>query len=338
MVEKKPLILLITAAVVVVALLIIIIVPMSFSYLDYDEYAFKRRRSTGSVDTNNVYSGGRHFVGPDYEFKTFKASAHFVKYSHIPIFTQDNLEVSISVELQYFVIKEDLKSLHDAFDIYYESIIENNAKDALKNSVTKFDTDEFISNRSTIQHDLYNGVRQRLSGRCCIPGCKKNCDSCKQWEKCDDNCKPRETCTKEDKGLFVEVRYLQLHDIDIPAQVNDRKLLSLIRDLEKEKEESVKSETIVRKQTELEVTKIRNNASEVIALANSLSKRTVEEASIEAEQKLQEAHNDGTSNLITQLGLTDKKHKASLNYLQSIKNHEKMKYSIDFNTLIQTSK
>jgi hypothetical protein len=46
----------------------------------------------------------------------------------------------------------------------------------------------------------------------------------------------------------------------------------------------------------------------------------------------------GTSNLITQLGLTDKKHKASLNYLQSIKNHEKMKYSIDFNTLIQTSK
>lgn len=156
-------------------------------------------------------------------------------------------------------------------------------------------------------------MRQRLSGKCCIKDCKKDCVSCKQWEKCDDNCKPRETCTKEDKGLFVEVRYLQLHDIDIPAQVNDRKLLSLIRDLEKEKEESVKSETIVRKQTELEVclgyfkvifvflllfifikvTKIRNNASEVIAYANSLSKRIVEEAGIEAEQKLQEAHNDG---------------------------------------------
>ena len=33
-----------------------------------------------------------------------------------------------------------------------------------------------------------------------------DCDYCKQWEKCDDNCKPRETCNnKEDKGLFVEV-------------------------------------------------------------------------------------------------------------------------------------
>ena len=41
-------------------------------------------------------------------------------------------KVSITVELQYFLIKDDLKSLHDAFDIYYESIIENNAKDALK--------------------------------------------------------------------------------------------------------------------------------------------------------------------------------------------------------------
>jgi hypothetical protein len=46
---------------------------------------------------------------------------------------------------------------------------------------------------------------------------------------------------------------LQLHDIDIPSQVNERRLLTLIRDLEKEKEQSVKEETIVRKQTELEV-------------------------------------------------------------------------------------
>lgn len=70
---------------------------------------------------------------------------------------------------------------------------------------------------------------------------------------CDKNCKPREECTNGDKGLFVEVRYLQLHDIDIPKQVNDRKLLSMIRELEKEKEESVKVEMIVKKQTEFEV-------------------------------------------------------------------------------------
>ena len=67
---------------------------------------------------------------------------------------------------------------------------------------------------------------------------------------CDKGCKSRATCAKEDKGLFVEVRYLQLHDIDIPLQVNERKLLSLIRDLEKEKEQSIKQEMIVKKETE----------------------------------------------------------------------------------------
>lgn len=59
------------------------------------KYAFKRRRSTGSVDTSYVYTGGRHFIGPDYEFKEFLASAHFIRYSHIPIFTKDNLEVCL---------------------------------------------------------------------------------------------------------------------------------------------------------------------------------------------------------------------------------------------------
>ena len=41
-----------------------------------------------------------------------------------------------------------------------------------QNAITKFDTDEFITNRSVIQDDLFFGVRQRLSGKCCLPGCK----------------------------------------------------------------------------------------------------------------------------------------------------------------------
>jgi hypothetical protein len=74
-----------------------------------------------------------------------------------------------------------------------------------------------------------------------------------EWQLCSDGCKPRSSCTKEDKGLFTEIRYLQLHDIEIPTQVNERRLLTLIRELEEEKEKSIKEEMIIRKQTELEV-------------------------------------------------------------------------------------
>lgn len=122
----------------IVALLLVILLPMSFSYLDFYEYGFARRRTTGTVDTSNVYQGGRHFIGPDFEFKEFYAAAQFVYFGHIPIFTTDNLQVSISVELQYFLIKEDLPLLHDTFDLRYQSIVVGNAKDALKVKLNLF--------------------------------------------------------------------------------------------------------------------------------------------------------------------------------------------------------
>ncbi|CAF0847232.1 unnamed protein product [Brachionus calyciflorus] len=315
-------------------ILLIILLPMSFSYLDFYEYGFVRRRTTGKVYTDNVYSGGRHLIGPDFEFKEFYAAAQFVSFYHIPIFTLDNLEVKITAELQYFLIKEDLKLLHDSYDVYYHQIIANNAKDAIKNSITKFDTDEFISNRSVIQNDLFFGVRQRLSGKCCLPNCKTDCKNCKQWEMCDKNCKPRPLCTKEDKGFFVEVRYLELQDIDIPLQVNERKLLSLIRDLEKEKEESVKEEMIVRKNSEYEVAKITNKAKEIVENAKAQYSLLINQAEVNASRIIENIHNDGLQKMFNDLGLTSPKHKSSLNYIRSLKNHEKIKYSIDFNTLI----
>ena len=79
-----------------------------------------------------MYECGRHLIGPDHEFKEFYAAAQFVHYAHINIYTSDNLEVSISVELQYFLIKEDLKLLHDNYDLKYQSVVTGNANDALR--------------------------------------------------------------------------------------------------------------------------------------------------------------------------------------------------------------
>lgn len=52
-------------------LLLIILLPMSFSYVEYYEYGLVQRLSTGSVDTEEVYSSGRYIIGPD---------KHFIKY------------------------------------------------------------------------------------------------------------------------------------------------------------------------------------------------------------------------------------------------------------------
>ena len=50
----------------IAALLLVILLPLSFGYLDFYHYGFLRRRSTGRVKLDNVYAGGRYFVGPDH--------------------------------------------------------------------------------------------------------------------------------------------------------------------------------------------------------------------------------------------------------------------------------
>lgn len=53
---------------------------------------FARQKSTGTVNTDKVYGAGRQFIGPDFEFKTFRADAHFVTLA-VSVFTADKLEV-----------------------------------------------------------------------------------------------------------------------------------------------------------------------------------------------------------------------------------------------------
>lgn len=199
--------------------------------------------------------------------------------------------------------------------------------------MTKFDTDQFISNRSLVRDEIFRSVRNKLSGICCLPDCKENCVNCKSWEKCDPGCKPREQCTEADKGIFVEARYLQISDIEITSQVTQRRLLQLIRELEEEKEESVKEELIIRKQTELEVDQYINQARESIANATAVSKLLVDQAQVEYSRLIENVHNDGLKAMYDGLGMNTDKFKSSLNYIRTLQDHEKIKYSIDFDSL-----
>jgi hypothetical protein len=51
----------------IVVLLLVILLPLSFSYIDFYNYGFLRRHTTGRVNLERVYEGGRYFVGPDHQ-------------------------------------------------------------------------------------------------------------------------------------------------------------------------------------------------------------------------------------------------------------------------------
>ena len=53
------------------------------------------------MDISKVYSHGNHFIGPDYEFKKFRADFHNVDLEYTAAFTRDRLEVRTSnLEIQ----------------------------------------------------------------------------------------------------------------------------------------------------------------------------------------------------------------------------------------------
>jgi len=230
------------------------------------------------------------------------------------------------------LIKEDLPLLHAAYDIYFEPIIVSNAKEAIISTCSRFDTDEFINDREKIWREIYLGAKRQLGGLCCIPNCKSNCPKCPIHEQCVIGCKPREKgCTKEEKGFFAEVRYLQLHDIDVPERVMERRLLGLVRDLEKEREEYLNQEALVKKQTDILANQFRNNASQSVAFAEAQGQLLREKAKADALKRVEISRIDGLTAMCSTLGITQAKHVSTLQYLRTLKDAaDNIKYSIDF--------
>ncbi|CAG2251199.1 unnamed protein product [Mytilus edulis] len=141
--------------------LISILIIASYSYLDYYEYGLRRQKSTGSVDKTEVYDGGRYFIGPDFEFKIFPADLHEVDIDNAKVFSSDKLEVQFSAHFQYVIRKNELVSLHDAYDLGYKEVMKSSALDAVKGAITVYNVRELINNRSEIEQTVWKSVRER---------------------------------------------------------------------------------------------------------------------------------------------------------------------------------
>lgn len=311
----------IVVGVTVVVVLFVILIATSFSYLDYYEYGFKRQKSTGSVDKSEVYSVGRYFVGPDVEFKVFPADLHFISIENAKIFTSDKLEVQITATMQYIIRKDELISLHDAYDLDYDDVMQSSALDALKGAVTIYDTRELISNRANIEKTLFKAVRERLGGRCCNSYCGRTnplCSSCLT------------TCSSTDKGINVEVKYFQLGTIKIPSDVQNRFMQALTLQ-EQAAEEILKQDAvIIRKETSQKVQVIKNAAVEIFqnATAQAALITSVSQANYTA--ALETARSEGLKSVFTTMGFSQQNHKNSFDYLKTIRGQSNTHLTVNY--------
>ena len=134
-------------------------------------------------------------------------------------------------------------------------------------------------------------------------------------------------------GESTEV--LQCLDIDVPDRVMERRLLGLVRDLEKEREEYLNQEALVKKQTDILAAQFRNNATQSVAFSEAQAELLRERAKADALKRVEMARINGLASMCSTLGVRQAKHISSLQYLQALKDSkENVKYSIDFSHAI----
>ena len=91
-----------------------------------------------------MYTSGRYFVGPDFTFKVFQANAHFVKLDKIAVWTGDKIEIKITCTFQYFLRKDFLPDLHEAYNVDYKPVVKGTAIDAIKGRAADLPIDDYI--------------------------------------------------------------------------------------------------------------------------------------------------------------------------------------------------
>lgn len=151
----------------VAALVFVVLMSMSFSRLHYYEIGLVQRRSTGTVYRDTVYSSGNHFLGPDYRFITFPATAQTLEFSELSVWTKSSEQdagtaMLLDVSMQYFLVKEELPKLYETVALNYESLIRNLALNTLKNNATQFSADEWVQNRRMIQDTMTRVVNSAI--------------------------------------------------------------------------------------------------------------------------------------------------------------------------------
>ncbi|PIK59362.1 hypothetical protein BSL78_03733 [Apostichopus japonicus] len=320
MADKKQVIIFWLTLAGIAALLLVIMLPRSFKGVEFDEFGFKRRKASGRVDTTEVFMGGRYYIGITFDFKKFPADAHFVEFYDLAVFTSDVLRL------------EDLALLHDTYDLQYKDILEKNALDAIKSSVTQFSTRDFGTIRDEIEETLFRAVRSRLGGLCCPLWCDRPGGMCNLTA-----CISQEECGVDDLGLFASVRFFQLLFVDIPDDVISRNLLTLTQLEDGEREEYIQDAQLVQIQTEKMVQDTQNKASELSQNATAQSNLIRARAVAEAQAIVEGAHSQGLALMFSTLNITTQEQKASLNYLRTLRDHQDLYMSINFNSLVNTA-
>jgi hypothetical protein len=284
-------------------LLITVLVPLSLSRVDYYDYGLKQRRSTGRVDPDRTYTRGRYHLGPDFKFIKYQADSHFEQFSELSVFSAGNsnesigLEFKIDVDFTFFLIPEEIGTLHQESSSAYESVIVSRAKDAIKNEAIYVTFNQYFQERIAVEDRFRAAVAKR-------------------WT--------------ETPSLHCTLDQFHLGRIQIPESVAVKQLESVVQNERNSKENFLQEAQVEREKTTVAVNKINLEESKVLRTAEAEASLVRANAVVESRRVVADAQINGTMLLFQAAEIVTQEHMTAFTYIRTLRNRENLTLDVSY--------
>lgn len=148
----------------VLLLVSVILIAVSFSTLEPNEVGLDYNNNRKTVDSEKLWTGGRHFLGLGHGFVKYPT---FVQESDLVLDgrSRDGMKVNLQCSFQWQIVA-DIKSvflLYTAFNQEYPTAFEKIAKDKIRNVAARFSAFQFFFNRTDITVAMENELGTALT-------------------------------------------------------------------------------------------------------------------------------------------------------------------------------
>jgi len=141
-------------------ILVVSCVPPSFHYVNYDMYGLVRN-NYGDVHLTPTLTQGRYFLPLNFGIVNFPADYQKVDFDST-VFADNGMEFGIHVKFYYRIPEDMVGIIYDRYSKSYGSRIFSNSKKIIKNSVTGFGIEDYLSNRSYIENTIARNISTSL--------------------------------------------------------------------------------------------------------------------------------------------------------------------------------
>eukprot|EP00804_Cyclotella_cryptica_P005676 CCRYP_000049-RB/>CCRYP_000049-RB protein AED:0.11 eAED:0.11 QI:1916/1/1/1/0.75/0.6/5/318/313 len=289
---------------IVGAMLILILVPLSFSYVDYYDYGLAQRKSTGSVDTNQVYTNGRYMLGPDRHFIKYQADAHLESFDELSVFSATTSNMSIGLAFQvdidytFFLKKDKIGLLHQELATDYRNVIVSRAEEAIKNiAAEQVSFTEFFQQRKKVEALFRSAVETR-------------------WQS--------------PPSLHCELDQFHLGRITIPKSVATKQLESRVQNERNDMEQFLQKSQMEREKTTVEVNKVDLETVKELRTARAEASLVKTRAQAEAALIISHAEINGTQMLLDAAEINTQDHKTAFTYIKMLRDRHQLDIAVSY--------